>query len=203
MKIRRKCFHFNSNNLFIWTRIKTKVEQIDSCSGRKVGASGMSADRVAVKRLQRSLEAIKRWQWVDLLSCRVFQCWKCRTAGRSSRLWRGIPWEGRRSTTESYYPSGRICALVSHQWTLFLVSSYNCRFCFFWWMCHKAFQMKTITAGSAGGVKKLKRKIQLENELKERKIVGQFDPNKKIFSFDQVHRRCIVSTRQTQVLATV
>ena len=30
--------------------------------------------------------------------------------------------------------------------------------------------MKTITAGSAGGVKKLKRKIQLENELKERKI---------------------------------
>ena len=39
--------------------------------------------------------------------------------------------------------------------------------------------MKTITAGSAGGVKKLKRKIQLENELKERKIVGQFDPNKK------------------------
>ena len=63
--------------------------------------------------------------------------------------------------------------------------------------------MKTITAGSAGGVMKLKRKIQLENELKERKIVGQFDPNKKIFSFDQVHRRCIVSTRQTQVLATV
>jgi len=43
-------------------------------------------------------------------------------------------------------------------------------------MCHKAFQMKTITAGLAGGVKKLKRKIQLENELKKEKLLyGQFD----------------------------